>query len=436
HDPLTGLPNRTLFFDRLRRLCAQQDVEARIGLCYLDLDRFKAINDSLGHHVGDQLLVELATRLLDCTSEEGHIVARMGGDEFVVLVENCQGTHQLEELAQRLLEKLSAPFNIADHQLMVSASIGLVEHAAAGADPAELLKAADITLYWAKSDGNGGWALHEAQRRSRQVARYELSAAMPKALLNGEFVVEYQPLVRLEDSVVIGAEALVRWEHPQLGRLGPQHFIDLAEETGQIVALGRWVFDQACAQAALWTKEFGSRAPFISINLAVRQLRDPGIVADLIRITESHRLRPEQIQLELTESAIMGPADESLERLRVLADAGFAVAIDDFGTGYSNLAYLRRLPVHALKLAGSFVAGLRKGDDGDDAGEKITATLVELSHALGLRVTAEGIETEEQAKQLRDLGCDNGQGWLFGKPGSAESMIELLRKHPGKRVRS
>ncbi len=425
HDPLTGLPNRTLFFDRLERLCSQLDSAAHIGLCYLDLDRFKAINDSLGHHVGDELLVELAARLESCTADAGHIVARMGGDEFVVLVENCTGTPQLEALARRLLEALSAPFNIADHQLMVSASIGLVEHRAAGADPAELLKAADITLYWAKSEGTGGWAVHEAERRSRQVARYELSAAMPRALLGGEFVVEYQPLTRLRDGAPIGVEALVRWDHPTLGRLGPQHFIDLAEETGQIVALGRWVFEQACAQAALWSDEFGTDAPFVSINVAVRQLRDPSIVADLVDIAAQHKVRPEQLQLELTESAIMGPADESLERLRKLSEAGFAIAIDDFGTGYSNLAYLRRLPVQALKLAGSFVAGLR--DDTDGTGEQIMTALVQLSHALGLHVTAEGIETREQADQLRGLGCDNGQGWLFGKPGPPETLSELLR---------
>ncbi len=427
HDPLTGLPNRTLFFDRLQRLCRRLDSAARIGLCYLDLDRFKAINDSLGHHVGDELLVELAARLESCTADAGHIVARMGGDEFVVLVENCTGTAQLEELARRLLDVLRAPFNIADHQLVVSASIGLVEHRAAGADPAELLKAADITLYWAKSDGTGGWALHEAERRSRQVARYELSAAMPRALSRGEFVVEYQSLMRLRDGAPIGAEALVRWDHPTLGRLGPQHFIDLAEETGQIVTLGRWVFEQACVQAVRWSEEFGADAPFVSVNVAVRQLRDPSIVADLVDIATRHKVRPEQLQLELTESAIMGPADDSLERLHKLADAGFAIAIDDFGTGYSNLAYLRRLPVQALKLAGSFVGGLRDDAGGDSTGEQIITTLVQLSHPLGLHVTAEGIETQEQADQLRGLGCDNGQGWLFGKPGPAEAMTDLLR---------
>ncbi|PZS09112.1 MAG: GGDEF domain-containing protein [Acidimicrobiales bacterium] len=427
HDPLTGLPNRTLFFDRLRRLCNQHDSTKRIGLCYLDLDRFKAVNDSLGHHVGDKLLVELAERLARCTADAGHIVARMGGDEFVVLVEDCEGTRQLKLLAEQLLEALAAPFEIADHQLTVSASIGLVEHQAAGADPAELLKAADITLYWAKSEGNGGWALHESERRGRQVARYELSAAMPRALAHGEFLVEYQPLVRLRDSVTIGTEALVRWNHPVLGRLGPQHFIDLAEETGQIVPLGRWVFEQSCAQAALWSAEFGAQAPFVSINLAVRQLRDPGIVAELISIAQAYDVAPQQLQLELTESEIMGPSDEALERLRTLADAGFVIAIDDFGTGYSNLAYLRRLPVQALKLASSFVTGLQQDPNGDRVGEEIMKTLIHLSHILGLHVTAEGIETDEQARQLRDLGCDNGQGWLFAKPGPPETITEMLR---------
>ncbi len=248
---------------------------------------------------------------------------------------------------------------------------------------------------------------------------------MPAALERDEFVVDYQPLVALSEGSLIGVEALVRWHHPDFGLIMPDRFVELAEETGLIVPLGRHVLALACGQASAWRSAAGDAAPFVSVNLAVRQCRDPGLVADVARILEDTGLEPGQLQLEITESAIMGTDDEALAALRLLSSMGVRIAIDDFGTGYSNLAYLRRLPVHALKIAGSFVEGLRSGDEAV-VDTQIVATLVSLAHALGLAVTAEGVETRAQAHRLRSLGCDAGQGWLFARPGPPERISELL----------
>jgi diguanylate cyclase (GGDEF)-like protein len=426
HDPLTGLPNRALFLDRLAIAFASGKANARVGLCYLDLDGFKVINDSLGHHVGDLLLVAVARRLDTCLSGVGQLVGRMGGDEFVVLVEDSAGTQDVIDVANRVLDALEEPVRIGGHELSVSASIGLVERAVVGT-PTELIRDADITLYWAKADGRARWALFDPERNAREVARFTLSATMPAALEHDEFLVEFQPLNRLSDGVVLGVEALVRWEHPEFGRLAPDIFIGLAEETGLIVPLGRWVLRTACQQARKWQDTFGEAAPFVSVNLAVRQSRDPGLVDDVAKILVETGLEPRRLQLELTESAVMGTADEPLDALRALSAMGVRIAIDDFGTGYSNLAYLRHLPVHELKIAGSFVAGLQSPEGADPVDEQIVDTLVTLAHTLGLTVTAEGVETAAQAQRLRDIGCDAGQGWYFARPGPPESVEPLFR---------
>ncbi|MBP2475791.1 diguanylate cyclase (GGDEF)-like protein/PAS domain S-box-containing protein [Crossiella equi] len=426
HDPLTGLSNRALFLDELAAAFARKHPDDRIGLCYLDLDGFKVINDSLGHDIGDQLLVAVAKRLDACVSGPGRLVARMGGDEFVILLDRTEGTDEVVQVAEQVLDALVEPIKVAGHELSISASIGIVERPTSVACPADLMRDADITLYWAKADGKSRWALFDSERNAKEVARFTLSATMPAALERGEFYVDYQPLVRLTDTAVVGVEALVRWQHPEFGRLGPDRFIELAEETGLIVSLGRWVLEQACRQARSWIDEFGSAAPFVSVNLAVRQLRDAGLVGDVARILADTGLPPGKLQLELTESAIMGNAAEPLDALCALSDMGVRIAIDDFGTGYSNLAYLRHLPVHELKIAGSFVEGLRAAAAGDEVDQQIVATLVSLAHALGLTVTAEGVETTTQAERLRAIGCDSGQGWLFAKPGPPASIDGLL----------
>ncbi len=410
HDPLTALPNRTRFQDRLAEVFAR--AEARIGLCYLDLDHFKAVNDRLGHDVGDTLLVAVAGLLDRSVSPRGHLVARMGGDEFVILAED-PAPGELDAVADTVLATLAGPVHVGDHRLDVSASIGVVECPVAGTTPAEVLKAADVTLYWAKSDGRNRWARFDAERNARDMTRYTLSTGILAGLDRNEFLVEYQPIVDVVDGCVRGVEALVRWEHPALGRLGPDRFIDLAEETGAIVALGRHVLREACERGAEWNAARPGESLFVSVNLAVRQTLEPDLVDDVAAVLDKTGLPAHLLQLELTESALLGPAGRPVEAITALARMGVRIAVDDFGTGYSNLGYLPRLPLHTLKLAGVLVDRLRDPDTGPDP---IVAALISLSHALGLTVTGEGVETAMQAQWLRLGGCDTAQGWHYARP--------------------
>lgn len=424
HDPLTGLPNRTLFTERLTAALNEPGRGAqRVGVCFLDLDRFKVVNDTLGHQVGDRLLVTVAERLCEAMGE--HLVARLGGDEFVILVQRSGGTDDMVALAETALAAVRTPALVDGHELQISASIGIVERQVAGANPSDLMRAADSTLHWAKSAGGARWALYDAERNQRELARYALSAAIPAALERGEFYLDYQPLTSLRDGSLVGVEALVRWRHPELGVLRPDSFIGLAEETGLIVQLGGWVLAEACREAEAWAPGSGA-APFVSVNLAVRQVHRPGLVQEVRALLRQTGLPPERLQLEITESTMMSTAEEPVRALRVLADLGVRIAIDDFGTGYSNLAYLRDLPVTELKVAGEFVAGLRSPSVGR-TDERILASLVSLAHALDLTVTAEGVETAGQAERLRAIGCDAGQGWHFGRPAPADRILARIR---------
>ncbi|MEU1602135.1 putative bifunctional diguanylate cyclase/phosphodiesterase [Micromonospora matsumotoense] len=430
HDPLTGLPNRTLFFETLGQVFADAGPEQRIGICFLDLDGFKAVNDSLGHDLGDRLLITIARRLSDCVIGQGHLVARMGGDEFVILVNGGEGIDDAVGVAELALAAVAAPVLVGDHQLAVSASVGVVECPASETSVSELMKAADTTLYWAKAEGRGRWAVYDPERSAADIARSALAAGLPAALDRGEFVVHYQPIVALLDGSMIAVEALVRWAHPELGLVGPDRFIGLAEETGLIVRLGEWVLRQACRDARAWHREFPEAKLVVSVNLAARQADDPAIVDTVASALSRTGLPAELLQLELTESAVMGTAGEPLRSLYRLADLGVRLAIDDFGTGYSNLVYLRRLPIHCLKLAGPFVEGIRgAGDDPppDHRDERIVDALVRLAHALELSVTAEAVETGEQAERLRALRCDTGQGRWFGSPAPADQITARLR---------
>lgn len=442
HDPVTRLPNRSLFFERLAAALeagAYDDTgTGRIGLCYLDLDGFKAVNDTLGHRVGDRLLAAVAERLTRCADEAGQgrtatpLVARLGGDEFALLVEDSTGTDQLADLAETALKALQEPFDLAGQRLSVSASIGVVERRAAGTTTTCLMQAADTTLYWAKSDGKARWTLFDPERNAHRMTRQTLSSSLRPAVERGEFLLDYQPLVRLEDGGVRGVEALVRWQHPRFGLLTPNRFIGLAEEDGSIVQLGRWVLRTACRQARQWQLEHPERPPvFVSVNVAVRQVWDSDLVADVAEILAETGLTPELLQLELTESAVMGSTGRPLQALQSLSDMGVRIAIDDFGTGYSNLAYLSRLPVSVLKLDGSFVRGFQYDAEAGEAhinpaDEVIVEALVQLAHRLGLTVTAECVETTSQAARLRRIGCDTGQGWLYSRPVAPDRISALL----------
>ncbi|MEV6690684.1 EAL domain-containing protein [Micromonospora sp. NPDC051196] len=425
HDPLTELPNRTLFFETLSRLL---DSSGRVGVCFLDLDGFKAINDSLGHDLGDRLLMTIARRLAGCVAEHGYLVARMGGDEFVILVDGDAGIDDMIAVAELALATVSAPVFIGDQQLMVSASVGIVDSDLVGTSVSELMKAADTTLYWAKAEGRGRWAVYDPERSARDIARSALVAGLPVALDRDEFVLHYQPIVSLLDGRMLAVEALVRWQHPELGLIGPDRFIGLAEETGLIVRLGEWVLRQACRDAQRWHVDFPEAQLVVSVNLAARQADAPVIVDTVADALASSGLPADLLQLELTESAVMGSGGEPLQTLYRLAALGVRLAVDDFGTGYSNLAYLRRLPVTCLKLAAPFVEGIR-GDEPDAADhrdERIVDALVRLAHALELWVTAEAVETEAQAERLRALRCDSAQGRLFGPPAPADTISTRL----------
>jgi diguanylate cyclase (GGDEF)-like protein len=425
HDPLTGLPNRAMFGDRLNELFTGPVPGARLGVCFVDLDAFKAVNDRLGHRVGDQLLIAVAARLGDIASEFGHLVARLGGDEFVVLIENTTCAEDAVKVADRVMAALGEPFRVDGHDLRISASIGIVERPVAGTEPTDVMRAADITLHWAKADGKARWRVFDPDRNAREVARYALVAAMPAALDRGEFTLVYQPIVGLADGALRGVEALARWLHPELGTLAPDRFIDLAEDSGLIVRLGMRLLEQACEHAARW-RELDPHAPFVSVNLAVRQIRDTGLVADITAVLDRTALPPDRLQLEITESAVMDNDNETLATLHALANLGVQLVIDDFGTGYSNLAYLRALPVHGLKLAGPFVQGLGAGSATDPTDEAILAALVSLGHTLGLVVTAEGVETRAQAESLRAIGCDTAQGWHLGRPAPPTLVSRLF----------
>ncbi|RKN49287.1 putative bifunctional diguanylate cyclase/phosphodiesterase [Micromonospora endolithica] len=436
HDPLTGLPNRTLFFETLGTVLDTARPGRRVGVCFLDLDGFKAVNDSLGHDLGDRLLVVIARRLAECVAASGHLVARMGGDEFVILVDGGLGIDDVAAVAEAALAAVSAPVAVGDKQLAVSASVGVVECPADQTSASELMKAADTTLYWAKAEGRGRWAVYDPERSARDIARSELVAGLPAALERGEFVLHYQPIVSLLGGTMLAVEALVRWQHPELGLIGPDRFIGLAEETGLIVRLGEWVLRRACHDAEAWRRQFPQARLVVSVNLAARQADDPAIVDVVADALECSGLPADLLQLELTESAVMGTAGEPLRSLHRLAALGVRLAIDDFGTGYSNLAYLRRLPIHCLKLAGPFVEGIR-GDSSelsaDHRDERIVDALVRLAHALELWVTAEAVETGAQAERLRSLRCDTGQGRFFGAPAPADEITARLRaaEEPG-----
>lgn len=426
HDTLTDLPNRALFTERLNALfgkAARSD--RRIGICFIDLDQFKMVNDTLGHQTGDLLLAAMGRRLRQGVAP--HLVARLGGDEFVILVEETTGTEDVVKIAEAALETIGQPSVINGHELTITASIGLVERPIAGTTPSEMMRDAGITLHWAKSNGKGRWALFDQERNQRALTRYALSAAMPGALERGEFFLDYQPLVCLNGGGILGLEALVRWRHPEFGVLGPDSFIGLAEETGLIVRLGAWVLAEACRDARRWLRA-DTFAPFVSVNLAVRQVHGRGLVDEVKSLLDENELPPGRLQLEITESALMSTGGEPVRALQELSDLGVRIAIDDFGTGYSNLAYLRTLPVTELKFAGSFVEGLRSPsvDPASHTDERILASLVSLAHTLDLTVTAEGVETARQAERLRAIGCDAAQGWHFGRPAPAEMIAGRL----------
>jgi diguanylate cyclase (GGDEF)-like protein len=424
HDELTGLPNRTLFAERLERVLGSDPRAERFGLCYLDIDGFKAVNDSLGHAVGDQLLVAVAERLQSCATSPDHLVARIGGDEFAALITNPAGREEVTELARQALAALATPITVDGRELSVRASIGVVEGRSGELGPAEVMRSADITMYRAKDAGGNRYELADPDSDARAIDRHSLTNHLPGALERGEFFLEYQPLVRMADGGLVGAEALVRWNHPVHGRLGPDRFIQLAEHTGLIVPLGRWVLKEASKQVRAWQLEMGDDRPFrLSVNLSVREFAQPDLARQVATSLEESGLAPQALQLEITESAIIDQAHPALATIQELKDLGVAIHLDDFGTGYSALSYLHRLPLDAVKVDRAFTTAI----DSEERPLHVVRSIISLVHAIGMEVVAEGVSSPEQLSLLRTMGCDYGQGFFFSMPREPGEIGEMLR---------
>ncbi|HEY3059048.1 MAG TPA: EAL domain-containing protein [Chloroflexota bacterium] len=421
HDPLSGLPNRLHFVERVDRALAEVAPNDAVAVLFLDLDNFKIVNDSLGHGSGDRLIVAVAERLRRCLDDDpaGATIARLGGDEFTLLMPHAGDGHAAIELADCVLGELATPFLIDEHELFVSASIGIALSSSGPTRASDLLRAADVAMYRAKTSGRSQRVVYDGTMGRNAADRLELETELRRAIERNSLIVYYQPIVDLATGRVAELEALVRWDHPRRGFMSPAAFIPLAEETGLIVPLGRWVLEQACFQARQWQHDHPSDPPLtVSVNLSARQLQQPDLATSVREILQASGLDPSCLKLEITESVLMQDSDAA--RLASLAALGIHLAIDDFGTGYSSLAYLSRLPIDTLKIDRSFVSRLGHEPESD----AVVRTIVALAHTLNLSVTAEGIEQPEQAARLRALGCHRGQGYFFARP-AAPSNIDL-----------
>jgi diguanylate cyclase (GGDEF)-like protein len=423
HDPLTSLANRALFGDRVHHALARGPHGAQAAVLFLDLDDFKAVNDTLGHSAGDSLLQGVAGRLHGALSPR-QTVARLGGDEFAILVEDVTDAAAVAGVADRVLAALQASFTIDGHQVFVTASMGI----AIGDDPDELLRSADVAMYRAKATGKAQYAFYAPSMDDALLGRLELIADLRRSRIAEEFVVHYQPTVDLGSGAVVGVEALVRWQHPSRGLLQPDEFIPSAEETGLIVGLGRWVLMEACRTVKQWQRVLPGEPLTLSVNVSARQLLHHGFVDDVRRALADSGLEPHLLTLEITETVLADAREETVAVLDALRGIGTRVALDDFGTGYSSLSRLQALPVDTLKVDRSFAVGVESGD----RRAALTGAIVELGRALGLDVVAEGIETDGQAEAFRRLGCPLAQGFFYAQPLPAQAVEALVRERTGR----
>ena len=427
HDPLTALPNRGLFMDRLAHALARTERRPQhVAVLFLDIDRFKVINDSLGHGVGDRVLQDLSARLAECVRPEDTI-ARLGGDEFAILLEDLDDTDGATAVAERVGKGLETPFMVEGREIVVTMSVGVALNTRRPISPEELLRDADMAMYRAKGKGKNRYEVFDTDMAAPAMHRLDLELDLRSAVAREEFRLHYQPVVHLETGRVAEFEALVRWQHKDRGLLAPEAFIGLTEETGLIIPIGQWVLTEACRQARLWQEQRPSDPPLtIGVNLSARQLQDPNLVSLVSRVLADSGLDARSLKLEITESVVMQDAPATLTTLHTLRDLGIRLAIDDFGTGYSSLGYLKRFPIDTLKIDRSFVEGIT--NDPEDVA--IVQAVISVAKSLGLSVTAEGIETEEQLRRLLELGCDRGQGFYFGQPLAADIVFESLDRHP------
>ena len=421
HDAVTGLYNRAFLEDHLgRTLSSAQGSRSQHALIFFDLERFKQVNDTLGYRAGDRLLRRVAERL-SAGAREDDVVARVGGDEFARFVPRVNGPQDAAEVAHQMREALASPFEVDGHELFITASVGISLYPGDGQDPQTLLKNATAALYRARQQGNDGYQFYTADMNDKALRRLTIENRLRRAVEREEMSIHYQPKIDMDSRSVIGMEALARWQSPELGYVSPADFIPLAEESGLIIPVGEWVLRTACAQNRLWQDEVPGRLR-VAVNLSARQFRERNLSAKIFQILGETGLDPRYLELELTESSIMESAEYAVKVLGELREAGVEISIDDFGTGYSSLGYLKRLPIDTLKIDQSFVREVTTEPDST----AIVQAIIALAHNLGLKVVAEGVETEEQSRLLHLLGCDQAQGYLFSKPLPAEEFGRKL----------
>jgi diguanylate cyclase (GGDEF)-like protein len=421
YDNVTGLPNRHYFNQRLEDAIADAARETEhIGVLFIDLDNFKVVNDTLGHNVGDLLLKTVAERIAGAL-RGSDCVCRIGGDEFAVILQDVPGHNEAAVVAGKILNELVQPVWIDNSEIYVGASIGIGLFPDDASDMNALLRCADVAMYYAKSRGKNNFQLFQTDMEGKALKRLALESAMRKALEKKEFVLHYQPQVDLTTGKVLAVEALIRWQRPDLGVVGPADFIPVAEESGLIIPLGEWVLRTACRQAREWL-DAGTYLR-VAVNLSSRQFTDDKLVDNILAITMEVGLPPDMLELELTESMLMDSKDASIKKMEALKSAGFTLSVDDFGTGYSSMSYLKRFPINVLKIDRSFVQELPHNKD-DVA---ITRAIISMAHSLGLAIVAEGVETAEQMQFLRDNGCKLSQGYFFGQAVPAEKIIAAIQ---------
>ncbi len=425
HDTLTGLPNRALFTESLNRALARAERHGwPIALFFMDLDRFKNLNDTLGHQLGDEALKEAARRLSSCI-RESDVSARLGGDEFVLLVEEYEGPTVLIEIAERILAAIYQPLALGGHEINLSVSIGICTFPADARDAGTLLSNADIALYQAKEHGRNRFRFYSPRHNAHTVERLALETGLRYAIERDELVLLFQPKIAIATGRIAGVEALVRWQHPELGLLRPDRFIPLAEETGLIAPIGLWVLRTACASARAW-REAGMPLP-VAVNLSARQFHDGRLVADIAAILAAAGLEPGDLELEITESTVMQNPEQAVTLMDELRRLGVRLAMDDFGIGYSSIGHLKRFPIDSLKLDRTFVRDLP--DDPNDVA--ITRAVIAMAHALSIRVIAEGVEQQAQLELLRSEGCDEFQGYFCQPPLTGEELVRFVRAGGG-----
>ncbi|HEY8909731.1 MAG TPA: EAL domain-containing protein [Desulfosporosinus sp.] len=421
HDALTGLPNRHLFNEHLIQALAQaKHKEGKLAVMFLDLDRFKLINDTMGHNLGDQLLNDVAERIRQ-TLREGDTIARLGGDEFLVLLPEFMDDQVVVDVSERILGVFSQPIMLDGNEVYMSTSIGISLYPSDGSDMETLLKQADTAMYHAKEQGRNNCQFFTAGLNIKANERLSTENSLRKALIREEFVLHYQPQVDFESGCIVGLEALIRWNSGEQGLVSPVSFIPIAEETGLIVPIGEWVLRTACSQNMVW-QEQGYPLLRMAVNISARQFREPNFIKTVADILQETGMDPKWLELEITESIAMGNGDASVEMLNRFKNLGVRISIDDFGTGFSSLNYLRRMPIDTLKIDQSFIQDISSGENG----EEVVSAIIQLAKNLRLKVIAEGVETNIQKSFLKDKRCDEMQGFLFSKAVTSQEMEKLL----------